>query len=79
MSDVLTRLERIHLEPPCPRSKWVICAQCSGELLDEDAYWDNRDNPYCSEHCLESGPFDAHEEYLQAMFGEDEGDEIKTS
>lgn len=75
MSDVLSRLERIHLEPPCPRAEWVMCAQCGGELLDVYAHWDNGDNPYCSEHCMESGPYDAHEEFLRAMFGEDEDDE----
>lgn len=60
------------LEPPCPRPEWVVCAQCGQELLDEDAEWDNRDNPYCSPECLDEGPYDADEELWITRFGEDE-------
>ena len=52
-SNGMASQERAYLEPPCPKLLYVECANCCGELLDEDAHWVD-DTPFCDEFCEEA-------------------------
>lgn len=62
------RIERSYLEPPLETSVWVECIGCHGDIMDEEAVWEE-DLPFCCVLCRDA--------YLRFRNGETdkEGDE----